>query len=102
HGSIAPVELAPLLEEIVYWYTPIAQAKGIRFLIYVPAGLAAWGHTASLRRALHEVVDNAVRYGGSGTVTLAATLGDGLAAVGLSDEGSGIPDAQTEPLLSIR
>jgi signal transduction histidine kinase len=61
HVSIVPVELAPLLEEIVSWYAPIADAKGVRFHIGVPARLAAWGHAPSLRRALQEVVDNALR-----------------------------------------
>jgi signal transduction histidine kinase len=88
---IAPVELAPLLEEIVSWYAPIAAAKGVRFRMHVPIGLAAWGQPDSLRRALHEVVDNAVRYGESGTVTLAAAHTDGLAVVSITDEGPGIP-----------
>jgi signal transduction histidine kinase len=96
HINIAPVELAPLLEEIVSWYAPIAAAKGMRFLIHVPSGLAALGHTDSLRRALHEVVDNAVRYGESGTVTLAATLNDGLAVISIADEGPGIPHNERE------
>ncbi len=96
HISIAPVELAPLLEEIVSWYAPIAAAKGVRFLMHVPSGLAAWGHTDSLRRALHEVVDNAVRYGDSGTVTLATALNDGLAVVSITDEGPGIPHHERE------
>jgi signal transduction histidine kinase len=91
HVSIVPIELAPLLEQIVSWYTPIAEAKGVRFCMRVPDGLAAWGHTPSLRRALHEVVDNAVRYGESGTVTLAAALSDGLAVVSITDQGPGIP-----------
>jgi len=94
--SIAPVELAPLLEEIVSWYAPIAAAKGVRFLMHVPIGLAALGYTDSLRRALHEVVDNAVRYGESGTVTLAAALNDGLAIVSITDEGPGIPHDERE------
>jgi signal transduction histidine kinase len=85
------VELVPLLEEIVSWYTSVAEAKGVRFVICVPQGLATWGLAASLRRALHEVVDNAVRYSEGGTVTLAATLHDGLAVVSIADEGPGIP-----------
>jgi len=96
HVSIAPVELAPLLEQIVSWYTPIAEAKGVRFLMRVPAGLAAWGHAASLSRALHEVVDNAVRYGEAGAVTLAATLSDGLVVVSIIDQGPGIPHDERE------
>ena len=98
HISIAPVELGPLLDEIVSWYAPIAAAKGVRFLMHVPSGLAALGHTDSLRRALHEVVDNAVRYGESGTVTLAAALNDGLAVVSIADEGPGIPHHERERL----
>jgi signal transduction histidine kinase len=94
--SIAPVELAPLLEEIVSWYAPIAAAKGVRFVMHVPSGLAALGYAGSLRRALHEVVDNAVRYGEAGTVTLAATLEDGLAVISISDEGPGIPQDECE------
>ena len=96
HINIAPVELAPLLEQIVSWYAPIAAAKGMRFLIQVPSGLAALGHADSLRRALHEVVDNAVRYGESGTVTLAATLNDGLTVISIADEGPGIPHNEHE------
>jgi len=94
--SIAPVALAPLLEEIVSWYAPIAHANGVRFLIQVPSGLAALGHAGSLRRALHEVVDNAVRYGEAGTVTLAATLEDGLALISISDQGPGIPHEERD------
>jgi signal transduction histidine kinase len=95
-AGMAPVELAPLLEEIVSWYAPIASAKGVRFVMQVPSGLAAWGHAASLRRALHEVIDNAVRYGEEGTVTLEAAFHDGLAVVSITDEGPGIPHHERE------
>jgi signal transduction histidine kinase len=95
-ASAVPIELAPLLEEIVSWYTPIAEAKGVHFCMRVPSGLAVWGHAASLRRALHEVVDNAVRYGESGTVTVAASLSDGLAVVSIADQGPGIPHGERD------
>jgi signal transduction histidine kinase len=96
HISIAPVELAPLLEEIVSWYMPIAAAKGVQFLMQVPNGLFALGETDSLRRALHEVVDNAVRYGEAGTVVLSAEINDDLAVVSIIDEGPGIPHHERE------
>jgi signal transduction histidine kinase len=96
HISITPVELAPLLEEIVSWYAPIAAAKSMQFLMQVPSGLAAFGHADSMRRALHEVVDNAVRYGESGTVTLAAALDDSLAVISIADQGPGIPCDERE------
>jgi signal transduction histidine kinase len=54
------------------------------------------GHGASLRRALHELVDNAVRYGEAGTVTLAAAVNDGLVIVSITDQGPGIPHHERE------
>jgi signal transduction histidine kinase len=96
----AAVELAPLLEEIVSWYMSIAEAKGLRFVMRVPGGLAAWVHASSLRRALHEVVDNAVRYSEGGAVTLAAALHDGLAVVSIADQGPGIPHDERDRLFS--
>jgi signal transduction histidine kinase len=95
-----PVELAPLLEEIVSWYTTIAAAKGVRFVMRVPGGLAARGHAASLRRALHELVDNAVRYSEGGAVTIAAALQDGLALVSIADEGPGVPYEERDRLFA--
>jgi signal transduction histidine kinase len=96
HITITPMELAPLLDEIVSRYAPIAAAKGIRFRMDVPDGLTVLGHVAILHRALHEIVDNAVRYGESGTVTLAAEPNDGLVVVSVTDQGPGIPQHERE------
>lgn len=89
--AMSSVELLPLLAGIVDEYGPAATAKDIRLLLEVPSGLAVWGDAAYLRRALHELVDNAVRYSERGTVTLAAEAEDGLALISVADEGPGIP-----------
>jgi signal transduction histidine kinase len=96
HTPVGEVELAPLLEILVDEYMLIADAKGVSFDVHVLPGLAARGHPASLYRALHEVVDNAVRYSEGGTVTIEAMLHDGLAVVSISDEGPGIPQAERD------
>ncbi|MEN9935827.1 MAG: hypothetical protein RLZZ387_2406 [Chloroflexota bacterium] len=99
HGlSIGPVELLPLLRDIVEEYGPAAGAKGLRLALDAPVGLAVWAHSGCLRRALHEVLDNAVRYSDQGVVTLAAELRDGLALVTISDQGRGIPEAERDHL----
>jgi signal transduction histidine kinase len=100
YASATVVELVPLLEEIISWYTSIAEAKGVRFVMSISPGLTTWGHAASLRRALHEVVDNAVRYSEGGTVTIAATQHDGLALVSIADEGPGIPHDERDWLFT--
>ncbi|KPV53118.1 hypothetical protein SE17_11470 [Kouleothrix aurantiaca] len=95
---IMPVRLLPLLEEIIESYQPIASAKGVYFDMHVPPELTGVAHIPSLGRALHEVVDNAVRYSEGGRVTLAAQLHDGHALLSISDEGPGIPYEERDRL----
>jgi len=92
------IRLAPLLEEIINEYSSIAAAKGMRFVMRVPRDLAALAHIASFCRALHEIIDNAVRYSASGTVTIAARRYDGLALISIADEGPGIPNEERDRL----
>jgi signal transduction histidine kinase len=100
-ADLLPVELAPLLEMILDEYAPIAQAKGIRLDTRVPLDLVAWAHEPSLHRALHEVVDNAVRYSEAGTVTVEGLLRDGLAHIKVTDEGPGIPRDERDHLFTV-
>jgi signal transduction histidine kinase len=92
------IRLAPLLEEIIDQYSSIADAKGMRFVLRVPRDLAALAHIASFCRAVHEIIDNAVRYSQSGTVTIAAMRYDGLALISIADEGPGIPNEERDRL----
>ncbi len=100
NGTNGSVELAPLIEELVAEYLVAAEAKGLRFVLHVPSGLAAWGTPVRLHRALHEIVDNAVRYSEGGVVTLAASLQDGLAVISVGDEGPGIPEEERDRLFT--
>ena len=93
-----PVRLLPLLEEIIESYLPIALAKGVYFDVHVPPDLTGVAHIPSLGRALHEVIDNAVRYSEGGRVTLAAQLHDGHVLLSISDEGPGIPYEERDRL----
>ncbi|HEX9369658.1 MAG TPA: HAMP domain-containing sensor histidine kinase [Roseiflexaceae bacterium] len=94
------IEIGPLLEAIAAEYALAAQAKGLRLSLLAPSGLAVWGNSARLHRALHEVVDNAVRYSAEGQVTLAAMLQDGLARISITDEGPGIPHEERDRLFA--
>lgn len=94
------IELEPLLTTIIASYAPTIQAKELHAVLCVPDRLAARGHEAFLRRALHEIVDNAVRYSQHGTITLAATFEDGLAIISVTDEGPGIPPEEHDQLFA--
>jgi signal transduction histidine kinase len=94
------IEIGPLLREIVDEYALAAQAKRLRLVMHAPIGLAVWGRSAHLRRALLEVVDNAVRYSSEGQVTLAAMLQDGLVHISITDQGPGIPQEERDRLFA--
>jgi signal transduction histidine kinase len=94
------IEIGPLLQEIVEEYGLAAQIKGLQFVVSVSAGLVVQGNTVRLRRALQEVVDNAVRYSPAGQVTLVATLQDGLVRISVADQGPGIPSEERDQLFA--
>jgi len=48
-------------------------------------------HPVAFRRALRNIIENALRYGGSAEVTL--SIGAGKAAIVVSDRGPGIPES---------
>jgi signal transduction histidine kinase len=94
------ITIAPLLNEVVNEYALAAQVKGLRLVARVPSSLAVWGNGARLRRALHEVVNNAVCYSANGQVTLSAALQDGLVRISIADEGPGIPHEERDRLFA--
>lgn len=90
-----PTDLAALLAELVGEYQAMAR----------PVILAAEGalvtrmvRGASLRRAVRNLIDNAVAYGGSATVGLTGS-GDGEVVISVDDTGPGIPEAQIADLM---
>lgn len=94
------IDIAPLLHEIADEYALAALAKGQRVILRTPAGLVVWGDSTRLRRALHEIVDNAVRYSADGQITLAAALQDGLVRISVIDQGPGIPHEERDRLFA--
>lgn len=88
------VDLRPLLDDLVMTYRPIAQAKGLHIVTELYDDLTVRGEATLLRRAIYEVVDNAVRYSRDGKVTITARFQDGLAIVRIADQGPGIPQEE--------
>lgn len=98
--SASSIELLPLLEEVAESFVPAVRAKGLHLRVQAPEGLAVWGEITNLRRALHEVIDNAVRYSHQGTVTITATVREGLAVITVEDQGPGIPPDERDLLFN--
>lgn len=85
---VRPIDLEALADAVVEEFRtlgqPVEMAAGERRVAAVQPNL--------LRRALRNLIDNAVKHGGGAKVAVRAR-GDG-AAIEVSDDGPGIPDAE--------
>ena len=83
---------ADLLARVRGPFEPLAEERGVALAVEAPPELAVTGDPILLRRALHNLLANALRHAPPGSVvTLAAlALPEGL-ALEVRDEGEGIP-----------
>ncbi|MDE2143134.1 MAG: HAMP domain-containing histidine kinase, partial [Elusimicrobia bacterium] len=87
------VDARGLLEEAVELYGPSAEEKGLRLQAEAPAGLVLRADRARLRRAVANLVDNAVKFTPrGGTIIAMASLADDRIVLSVRDDGPGIPE----------
>ena len=90
----APVDLEPLVLEVFEVGARLGRAAGVAVRVDATTPTAVAGDAAALRRALLNLVENAVKYtppGGKVEIALGRT--DGMAEVTIADTGIGIePD----------
>jgi two-component system sensor histidine kinase CreC len=91
--KVEPVPLAPLLQELVGAACDSGAARGIRVALDVAADATVEGDPFLLRRAVGNLLDNAIDFspeGGAVRVTLERTRRH--AVVRVADQGPGIPE----------
>lgn len=88
---IAPVALAPVLEQIQSDLSLIAEQKGLRLKVRATE-LWVSSDAEMVQRILLNLVGNALRYTRSGGVLVSCRRRDGQALVEVWDTGSGIPE----------
>jgi two-component system, OmpR family, osmolarity sensor histidine kinase EnvZ len=87
------LDLAAMVADMVEPY----RLRGVDITLDAPEALLVPARTLPLRRAVANLIDNAIRYAGSDapiTVTLSCNDGDGLIEV--ADRGPGIPPDEVE------
>lgn len=99
-NGMTSIDLDELIAQVLDVFLPLARTYRVELQRNIQPGLSVWADGSRLRRAIHEIVDNAVRYGG-GTVSISAELRDGLALVSVRDQGTGIPEEERPMLFSI-
>ena len=98
HVAPEPTALAPLVQEVIEGFAPLAAARNVSLRAAVTEGLVAPVDPGAMRQMLLNLLDNAVKYGPSGqTVTVGGAAGpDGAARVWVDDCGPGVPGPDRE------
>ncbi len=89
-----PATLRPILERLHEEFAPRARGKGLRMDLECPRDALVDIDPLLLERILRNLLDNAVKYTGSGGVALRAERTAGGYDVTVSDTGRGIPEAE--------
>jgi two-component system phosphate regulon sensor histidine kinase PhoR len=99
-----PVELEPIVREVVELLTEPARRGGVALAVEVPAGLCVDGDPDRLTQVVSNLLDNAIKYTPEGgrVRIVAQPLADGSAIeLSVEDTGAGIP-AEDLPRLAER
>lgn len=92
-SAFAPLDLAPLLEEVAELYGMLAEERGLVLRQAWPASLPTYGDRGLIQQAVANLVDNAVKFAPPGSVVrLEAGIGAGALRVAVCDAGPGIPE----------
>ena len=96
-GTLRPhreeIHLADLLEELADRWRGVAGAKQVEVVARLPDTGTVAADPDLLRRALDNLVDNAIRYSPAlATVTVSARQEDGAWLVEVADQGPGVPE----------
>jgi signal transduction histidine kinase len=91
------IDLGRLLSELGDEFLAPARSRGVELVWEAPEGIRFVGDRAELKRALANLIDNAVRLAPSGSpVRLAAGRDDGWAWLAVADHGPGIAATEQE------
>src|SRR2546426_3228154 len=97
HIAPEPTALAPLVQEVLDGFAPLAAASGATLAATVPEDLVVPADPGAVRQMLLNLLDNAVKYGPAGQVVrVSATRHNGSARLWVDDGGPGIPRADRE------
>jgi signal transduction histidine kinase len=91
------LDLGRIVADIGEMYEASAEDSGIALTVDAPASLYVDGDRNLLASAVASLLDNAIKYAGSGAVIkVRAGLYHGRASIAVHDNGPGIPDAERD------
>lgn len=94
---LAPVDLSEAARQAIADTVPLAAPRAVQLELEAPQPVMVQGDAQALRVMLRNLVDNAVRYAGSGAQVRVGVHGEGAqAVVQVDDSGPGIPPDERE------
>ena len=93
------LDLGEVARAVVELYEPVAEEKGFALRLDSTPGTMIRGDRHLLSQAIANLLDNALKYGGSGTIAITLGQRDGRALIEVADQGPGIPEADRESVL---
>jgi heavy metal sensor kinase len=89
-----PVQIGPLLEEVVGNMRQLAQEKGVELALEIGHGGTVLGDAGQFRRVFYNLLDNAVKHtqGGRGRVRVVCRREGGEVVITVADTGVGIAE----------
>lgn len=88
-----PIDLAALVREVTEPY----RLRGVNMRVELPDSLVVPARALPIRRALSNLIDNALRYAGDeAPLEIAANVEGAEARIEVADRGPGIPEAEIE------
>ena len=89
-----PVDLPALVTDVVEMYEPLAEERGISLSAHASSLVSILGDASRLRQLVTNLVDNAIKFTGSGgSVTLRVERDEARAKLIVADSGDGIPQS---------
>jgi hypothetical protein len=95
-SGFVTVDVAQVASDVAEFYQPVAELKGVTLTFKSSGALALAGDTLLIAQAMSNLIDNALKYGQKdGSIAITATRrADNAIAIGVSDDGPGISEAE--------
>jgi len=98
--EMTEIDLAKLVEDAIDLYEPLAEERKIVLEAAAQSGTVVSGNRQLLFQALSNLLDNAIKYAGSGShVRVSATTGTTGPELTVTDTGPGIPEIDRSRVL---
>ncbi|MEL7273009.1 MAG: HAMP domain-containing sensor histidine kinase [Pseudomonadota bacterium] len=97
--DLQPLQLAPIVNDVHELFEPLAQEQGVALEVDIQNQGTVLGNRELLAQALTNLIDNALKYGGSDRnprITITLKQAPKRVLLSVADNGEGIPEAERD------